>query len=89
MRGFKPKKDLVEGIGQEKSSIKQDFDFLDFTELQKVMLETLEVYSRDLEKQIEAKRTQYEAERKRADSINFKLLPPTVALNLKYNPLRL
>ena len=53
------------------------------------MLETLEVYSRDLEKQIEAKRTQYEAERKRADSINFKLLPPTVALNLKYNPLRL
>ena len=52
------------------------------------MLETLEVYSRDLEKQIEAKRTQYEAERKRADSINFKLLPPTVALNLKYNPLR-
>ena len=53
------------------------------------MLETLEVYSRDLEKQIEAKRTQYEAEQKRADSINFKLLPPTVALNLKYNPLRL
>ena len=88
MRGFKPKKDLVEEIGNEKAQKIRLWLFI-IIELLKVMLETLEVYSRDLEKQIEAKRSQYEAERKRADSINFKLLPPTVALNLKYNPLRL
>ena len=53
------------------------------------MLETLEIYSRDLEKQVEAKKIQYEVERQRADTINFKLLPPSVAYNLKYNPLSL
>ena len=35
------------------------------------MLDTLEYYSRDLERQIAAKKVEYERERQRADDINF------------------
>lgn len=36
-----------------------------------IMLDTLEYYSRDLERQIAAKKVEYERERQRADDINF------------------
>ena len=36
-----------------------------------IMLDTLEYYSRDLERQISAKKVEYERERQRADDINF------------------
>ncbi|CAG5113151.1 Oidioi.mRNA.OKI2018_I69.chr2.g7286.t1.cds [Oikopleura dioica] len=49
-----------------------------------IMLDTLEYYSRDLERQIAAKKVEYERERQRADDINFILLPAQIVENMKY-----
>ena len=49
------------------------------------MLDTLEVYARDLERQIKSKRAEYKREQNRADKINFMLLPPFIADKLKYS----
>ena len=48
-----------------------------------IILETLEVYAKDLEKQVRCRINDYAEQKKRADEINYQLLPRSIAEEFK------
>ena len=48
-----------------------------------IILETLEIYAKDLEKQVRCRINDYAEQKKRADEINYQLLPRSVAEEFK------
>ena len=48
-----------------------------------IILETLEVYAKDLEKQVKNKKEEYAKQKHRADEINYQLLPKSIAEEFK------